>query len=278
MSSIVTDQGMVHYETYGTGSPVILLHGWIGSWGLWQPTMEALGAYYRCYALDFWGFGESGKKRASYAVADFMELVRQFMDALGIAHAPLIGHSMGGTTSLGTTIRYPDRITKVCVIGSPIVGTSLSIFLQLAGVPWIGSLVRQSPALLKLGIRAASPLITREPKWYSMVSRDISATTAESFFSSIGSLRRTDLRPRLNEIRVPTMGLYGSRDVIVHPRQYEPLRQGVPHARIEVMPRSGHFPMLDEPDQYLRIIRSFLDDRPEVVEESASWSYRPPLP
>ena len=278
MSSIVTDQGMVHYETYGTGSPVILLHGWIGSWGLWQPTMEALGANYRCYALDFWGFGESGKKRDSYAVADFMELVRQFMDALGIAQAPLIGHSMGGTTSLGTTMRYPDRITKVCVIGSPIVGTSLSIMLQLAGVPWIGTLVRRLPVLLKLGVRAAAPLITRDRRWYDMVSRDISATTVDSFFSSIGSLRRTDLRPRLNEIKVPTMGLYGLRDVIVHPKQYEPLRSGVPHARVEIMPKSGHFPMLDEPEHYLTIIRSFLGDKNGGVEEPVSWSYRPPLP
>jgi pimeloyl-ACP methyl ester carboxylesterase len=278
MSSIVTDQGMVHYETYGTGSPVILLHGWIGSWGLWQPTMEALGSQYRCYALDFWGFGESGKKRDSYAVGDFMELVRQFMDALGISRAPLIGHSMGGTTSLGTTMRYPDRISKVCVIGSPIVGNSLSIFLQLAGVPWIGSMVRRLPALLKLGIRVAAPLITRDPKWHAMVSRDISATTAESFFSSIGSLRRTDLRPRLGEIRVPTMGLYGGRDVIVHPRQYEPLRRGVPHARIEIMPKSGHFPMLDEPERYLEIVKSFLDEKPVDVEEPVAWSYRPSQP
>jgi pimeloyl-ACP methyl ester carboxylesterase len=260
MSSIVTDQGMVHYETFGTGSPVILLHGWIGSWGLWQPTMEALGRHYRCYALDFWGFGESGKTRNSYAVGDFMELVRQFMDVLGIAQAPLIGHSMGGTTSLGTTIRYPERITKVCVIGSPIVGTSLSIFLQLAGVRWIGSIVRRVPVLLNLCLRIASPLITRDPRWYSMVARDISSTTVDSFFSSIGSLRRTDLRPRLNEIKVPTMGIYGARDVIVHPKQYQPLSAGVQQARVEVMPRSGHFPMLDEPDKYLTLIRSFLGD------------------
>jgi pimeloyl-ACP methyl ester carboxylesterase len=185
---------------------------------------------------------------------------------------------MGGTTSLGTTLRYPDRITKVCVIGSPIVGSSLSIFLQLAGVPWIGSVVRRLPAVLKLGIRACAPVITRDPKWFAMVSRDISATTAESFFSSIGSLRRTDLRPRLSEVKVPTMGIYGGRDVIVHPRQYEPLRQGVPHARIEVMPRSGHFPMLDEPARYLEIIRSFLDEKNGRVEEPVPWHYRPPLP
>jgi pimeloyl-ACP methyl ester carboxylesterase len=265
MSSIVTDQGSVHYETYGSGSPVILLHGWIGSWGLWQPTMEALGRSHRCYAMDFWGFGESGKKRTSYAVADFTELVRQFMDALGIAQAPLIGHSMGGTTSLGTTVRYPERITKVCVIGSPIVGTSLSIFLQLAGVRWIGSVVRSMLPLLKFGIRAAAPLITRDPHWYDMVEVDLSRTTVESFFSSIGSLRRTDLRPRLPEIKVPVLGIYGQRDVIVHPKQYQPLLAGVKHARAEVMPNSGHFPMLDEPEKYLGVIRSFLDDAPPAA-------------
>jgi pimeloyl-ACP methyl ester carboxylesterase len=260
VSSIVTDQGIVHYETYGYGAPVILLHGWLGSWGLWQPTMEALGRQYRCYALDFWGFGESGKKRDSYAVGDFMALVAQFMDALGIEKAPLVGHSMGGTTALGTAIRTPERVTKVCVIGSPIVGSSLSVLLRLAGVPWIGSLVRQTPAALKFGVRLYAPRITRRPgEWYPMIARDLSATTVASFFSSIGSLRRTDLRPRLHEVQVPTLGIYGLRDVIVHPRQYEPLKAGVKQASIEIMPNSGHFPMLDEPEAYLSLIKAFLD-------------------
>jgi pimeloyl-ACP methyl ester carboxylesterase len=104
MSSIVTDQGIVHYETFGSGPPMIMLHGWIESWGLWQLTMEALGHQYRCCALDFLGFGESGKKRDSYAITGFMELVRQFMDVLGIAQAPLLGHSKGGTAGLGLAI------------------------------------------------------------------------------------------------------------------------------------------------------------------------------
>jgi pimeloyl-ACP methyl ester carboxylesterase len=262
MSSIITDQGIVHYETFGSGRPVILLHGWIESWGVWQPTMEALGQEYRCYALDFWGFGESGKKRDSYAIADYMELVRQFMDVLGIAQAPLIGHSMGGTAGLGAAVRNPDRITSVCVIGSPIVGTSLSLALKVAGEPWAGALAHMFLPGLKLAIRAAAPLITRDPRWYDMVARDLSATTVESFFSSIRSLRRTDLRPRLPEIKVPVMGIYGSRDVIVDPHEYLPLRGGVPHARIEIMPKSGHFPMLDEPAEYLGLVRSFLDQTP----------------
>jgi pimeloyl-ACP methyl ester carboxylesterase len=261
VSSIVTEQGIVHYESYGFGSPVILLHGWLGSWGLWQPTMEALGRQYRCYAMDFWGFGESGKKRDSYRVGDFMELVKQFMDALGIEAAPLIGHSMGGTTALGTAVRYPERVRRVCVIGSPMVGSSLSVFLKLAGVPWIGSVVRQLPSLLGLGLRVFAPLITRNPRtWYPMIARDISKTTVASFFSSIGSLAHTDLRTQLPDVKVPTTGIYGLRDVIVHPRQYTVLQSRVPQAHVELMPRSGHFPMLDEPDHYLGLVKAFLDN------------------
>jgi len=261
VSSIVTPQGIVHYETYGSGAPVILLHGWLGSWGLWQPTMEALGRRYRCYALDFWGFGESGKKRDSYQVDDFMELVKQFMDALGIESAPLIGHSMGGTTALGTALRYPERVRQVCVIGSPIVGSSLSPFLKLAGVPWIGSLVRNLPDQLAFGLRVFAPVITRDPaRWYPMITRDISRTTVESFFSSINSLGRTDLRAQLPSVRLPVTGVYGLRDVIVQPKQHAVLSQTVKHAHIAVMPRSGHFPMLDEPEAYLKHISAFLEN------------------
>jgi pimeloyl-ACP methyl ester carboxylesterase len=75
VSSITPDQGIAHYEVHGRGGPVILLHGWLGSWGLWQETMAYLGGFYRTYALDFWGLGESGKKRKSHAVRDSVSLV-----------------------------------------------------------------------------------------------------------------------------------------------------------------------------------------------------------
>jgi pimeloyl-ACP methyl ester carboxylesterase len=118
MSSIVTDQGIVHYEAYGRGEPVVLLHGWLGSWGYWLDTMEALGRYYRLYALDFWGFGDSGKRRERYLVTDFVDLVEQFMERLGIVRAPIIGHSMGGTVALSVALGHPQLVSKVAVVGS----------------------------------------------------------------------------------------------------------------------------------------------------------------
>ena len=263
MSSIVTDQGIVHYETYGQGKPVVLLHGWLGSWGLWQKTMEELGRSYRTYALDFWGFGDSGKKRATYRVPDFVSLVDQFMTRLGIESAPLVGHSMGGTVGLQVAIEHPQRVQKIAVVSAPIVGSSLNLFLRLAGHRQIAFLVYNTPALLRTGVRMASPfIVNREPlAWYRMQERDLSKTTLESFFASIDSLRQTDLRPRLSQVRVPTLGVYGAGDTIVNPKQYQPLRAGVQGAKIEIMRGSRHFPMIDEPEQFINVLKDFLDDK-----------------
>lgn len=259
MSSFTTDQGIVHYEVFGRGRPVILLHGWLGSWGLWQETMSYLGRFYRTYALDFWGFGESGKKRSSYAVQDFVSLVDQFMEQLGIERAPLVGHSMGGTVSLSVAIQYPQRARKVVVIGSPVVGSSLSLLLKLFGQRPIAYIVHHNLWGLRLGFRILAPFYTRDPRWSEMMDRDISSTTLESFLHSIASLRKTDLRPSLHQVQVPVMGMYGDNDIVVHPKQWEPLKECLPAARVERFPKAGHFIMLDEPERFQQVLHEFLE-------------------
>jgi pimeloyl-ACP methyl ester carboxylesterase len=268
VSSITTDQGIVHYEVYGRGRPVILLHGWLGSWGLWQETMAQLGRYYRTYALDFWGFGESGKKRDTYDVQDFVSLVDQFMEQLGIMQAPLVGHSMGGTVSLLVAIQYPHRVKKVVVVGSPIVGSSLSFLLKLFGVRFFASLTYMNLWALRLGFKILAPLYSSDRRWSDMMNRDISRTTLESFLLSIASLRRTDLRPKLSQVQVPVMGMYGDKDIVVSPHQWKPLLAGVPHARIERYHTAGHFIMLDEPAAFVEKLQDFLDSRPAAPEAS----------
>ncbi len=259
MSSLTTDKGIVHYEVYGRGRPVILLHGWLGSWGLWQETMGYLGNDYRTYALDFWGFGESGKKLTTYVISDFVSLVDQFMDAMGIEQAPVVGHSMGGTVGLSLAIQYSHRVSNVTVIGSPISGKSLALMLKLAGYRPIAVMVHNMMWVLKLGIRLSSPLITTDKRWYDMIDQDLSRTTVESFLSSISSLHQTDLSEQLGKIAVPTMGIYGDMDVIVNPGQWKPLKQHIAHARIERFADAGHFPMLDQPRRFQETLRDFLD-------------------
>ena len=221
--------------------------------------MAYLGRYYRTYALDFWGFGESGKKQPTFAVQDFVSMVDQFMERLGIIQAPLVGHSMGGTVSLMTTLQYPERVSKVVVIGSPVVGSSLAFLLKLAGYNWIASLVFRTMWALRFGLRVTAPIISQNPEFYSMIERDISRTTLESFFLSIASLRKTDLRPALHEISIPTMGMYGDKDVIVNPKQRNVLKAGVPQTQIARYKNAGHFIMLDAPQEFQETLKNFLD-------------------
>lgn len=260
MSSIVTDRGVVHYEAYGRGRPVILLHCWLGSWGYWLSTMEALSDRYKTYALDFWGFGDSAKTSGHYNVPDYVEMVVQFMERLGLERAPVMGHSMGGTVSLSLALTHPDRVQKVAVVGSPICGSGLALLLKLAAKRPLAMLAYNVPGFLPISIRLISPFWARDWRtWYAMFEQDLSRTTVESFHYSIASLHKTDLTPRLREIRVPALGIYGRKDRIVDPRQGELLLNHIGSAQVAYFEQSGHFPMLDEQERFHRTLHEFLD-------------------
>lgn len=259
MSSIVTDQGIVHYEAFGRGKPVILLHCWLGSWSYWFSTMEYLSDSYKTYALDFWGFGESAKQ-GSFTVSEYVNMVDQFMERMGLQQAPVMGHSMGGSVSLSLALTYPERVSEVAIVGSPITGSGLSFLLKLAGNRQIAWLLYRFPRLFAWGVRLASPFYARDWKtWYGMFEKDLSSTTMESFFASIRDLRFTDLRPRLNELSVPIMGIFGRKDNIVNPNQGEILRKKAPNPTVHYFQESAHFPMLDETSRFHQAIREFLE-------------------
>ena len=226
--------------------------------------MTFLWQGFRTYALDFWGFGESGKKRSTYHVQDFVSMVDQFMDKLGIASAPLVGHSMGGTVSLSVALKYPERVERVVIIGSPIVGSSLALPLKMAGYRNVTNILFTLFPAFRFGIRIVSPMICKDPAFPDMMDRDLSKTTLESFLISISSLRRTDLRPQLNKITTPVMGMFGDRDIIVNPNQWKPLQEGVPQARIERFRKAGHFIMLDDPLNFMFKLKDFLSNSPGV--------------
>ena len=259
MSSIVTDRGIVHYETVGRGRPVILLHCWLGSWSYWLSTMEYLSDAYKTYALDFWGFGESAKQ-GSFTVDEYVTMVAQFMERLGLRQTPVMGHSMGGSVTLSLALRHPQRVTKLAIVGSPVVGDGLSFPLKLAGNRQIAWLLYRFPRLFAFGVKLASPLYAQDWRaWYDMFIEDLSQTTMESFFISIRNLRQIDLRPVLHKLSMPVMGIFGRKDNIVDPRQGEILRAGAPHTLIHYFEQSAHFPMLDETEHFHQAIRDFLD-------------------
>jgi pimeloyl-ACP methyl ester carboxylesterase len=213
---------------------------------------------YKVYALDFWGFGESAKQKTPpFQVRSFAGMVSQFMDIMGIMRAPIFGHSMGGTVALSLALETPELVSKVAIIGSPIHGNSLNVFLKLSGIGWIARLVWRLPAIKRLVMWMV--LAGDSPAVRKMIFRDVDKTSTESFFRSIGDLHRIDLRDQIGSMNIPTLGVFGVRDNIVNPNQSRLLAKGVPQARVEMMQASRHFPMLDEPETFLQILQEFLE-------------------
>lgn len=256
---MMTEQGIVHYERQGRGRPVLLLHGWLGSWALWRDTIEILSGEFRTYALDFFGFGESVDRSADFSVSNYVTSVYQFMEKLGIAKAPLIGHSMGGTVSLAASARFPEMVVKTIVIGSPIQGNSLNLLLKLSGYRGIARIIWTTPSLLRMFMRIYAHFIAKDGNRVGkMIVQDTANISKESFFQSIGTLRQTDLRDQIRDLPMPVMGIYGKKDRIVNPNQSKVLKEVIPGSQIAWFEGSGHFPMMDEPGRFHETVRNFL--------------------
>ena len=257
MSSLTTEQGTVHYEAIGHGSPVVFLHGLFSSWGVWQQTMESFGKQYRSYALDF-SVSSSPNGSRLHAMRELVALVDAFMGRLGLDQAPLVGHCMGGTVSLAMAIVHPARVAKLGIVCAPVAGSSLTPGARLLGRRLTAGVLRAFPGLLRPGLRRVAPTLKQGRGWLYTDSGDLSRDWVTSLCARIASLVNTDLRPHLKEIRAPTLGVYGGRDLIVDPHERETLAIGIPSARVECLDEAGHFPMLDDPARFRQALLAFL--------------------
>ncbi|MBN1681451.1 MAG: alpha/beta hydrolase [Anaerolineae bacterium] len=120
MSAITIDNELVHYEVLGRGRPVILLHGWLGSWRYWVPCMQQLSMKYRTYAVDLWGFGDSGKDTQRFGFEAHVRQLHQFMEKLGISKTALVGHGLGGAVAARFAARQPERVPRMMVVCPPL--------------------------------------------------------------------------------------------------------------------------------------------------------------
>ncbi len=276
MSIIVIDNQTVHYEVFGRGRPVLFLHGWMGSWRYWYPTIEHVKRHYRAYSFDFWGFGESRHKSATESIHDYSRQVIRFLDALGIDRVLLVGHSMGGMVALKTALDHPTRIAKVVTVGAPITGASLSWFLKLTYYQPIANVFANAPWLRRFLFRHFLGE-TSDPAVHEILD-DSLKSSASTLQRSIASMLRTDLRPELSLLSVPALIVHGGRDEIVHPNQAD-LFHHVPPAQVVVMPKSRHFPFLDEPEQFNTLLLTFLahDSSPQHTSIPHTLMHPTPL-
>lgn len=272
MSVLVIDQQVVHYEVFGRGHPVLFLHGWLGSWRYWFPTMDLVSNHFRTYSFDFWGFGDSRGQNTHESIQNYSDQVIRFMDVLGIDKVTLIGHSMGGMVALKTAINHPKRISRVAAVGAPIDGDSLSWLLKLTDRPLFADAFAYLPWLRRSMFRFFLGE-TSDPAVHEVIA-DSLKSSATTLRRSVSSMWRTDLRPELPRLQVPTLIVHGGRDDIVRPNQAD-LFGNVPCAEVVVMPESRHFPFLDESEVFNDLLLRFLrQEQPRVLPR---MKLRPPV-
>lgn len=120
MSAITIGGELIHYEVLGRGRPVLLLHSWVGSWRYWVPTMQNLLLKYRVYALDLHGFGDTSKNAQKYSIDNQTQLIFDFMNAMAIPKAAIVGHGLGGWVAAEFARRYQDKAPRLMLISAPL--------------------------------------------------------------------------------------------------------------------------------------------------------------
>jgi len=120
MSAITVGGDLVHYEVLGRGRPVILIHGWLGSWRYWIPAMRQLQLKYRVYAVDLFGFGDSGKNPDKYSISQQVVLLDDFMRALAIPKAAMIGHGLGAQVIMQFASQNQEKVARMMITGAPL--------------------------------------------------------------------------------------------------------------------------------------------------------------
>ncbi len=240
MSAILVDGGLIHYETFGRGKSLVFVHGWLGSWRYWMPTMEDLAVKYRTYALDLWGFGDSDK-RDRYSVEDYINLLESFLDELGIWRTALVGHALGGTVAVRFAALYPERVERLLAVSLPITGEAISI------------------KALTLDSGSVFGRFFRKPPEYQSVIQEMEKTARDAVETSVQSVMRLDLRRDIARVNVPLLVVYGGKDNVIDPAQAQLLEDTDANVRPMALDSARHFPMLEERSKFNRLLMDFLE-------------------
>lgn len=241
----------------GAGSPLVFVHGFTTTAEFWREQVEAFSSRYRVIRINLPGHGVSPRPEGrSYTIPAFANDILQVYRALDIDDAILVGLSMGGTVAQSFTLAHPERVQALVLVGATPhgLGEDVNVDNVLKAIDELG-VVQASQNVIErsFGSAASSKLI-------EFAKREVAQTPAFVAREAIASLNASDSRPRLRDIRVPTLVVVGNEDIITPPAESVILAQGIRDSCLEVIADAGHFPMLEQPQAFNRVIENFLAD------------------
>ena len=250
MSVTVINDNFVHYEVFGRGKPVIFLHGWLGSWRYWWPSMQALSKHHRTFAFDLWGFGDSGKVTSEYSFEAYLDMLEQFVERLGIQGAlTLIGHDVGAAIALRFARLNPQLVERVVAVSLPVNSNAINHNLSNGKT--------ESFVNRYLSKSAAFPELEQEAG-----KHDLSAISAVA-----SQLMLYDCTLDLEQATCQVLLVFGDRDAIIKAPENGAVPQAFLDDSLHVVTLEGcnHFPMLEETAVFNRLIEDFIHNQEQVT-------------
>ena len=264
MSIVILKDEIVHYEVLGRGRPLIFLHGWVGSWRYWIPAMQAASISFRTYAIDLWGFGDTAKVVDNYSLDSQVDLLDQFLDELGIGKIALIGHGLGAVIGMLYTNRFHSLVDRIMAISLPNGRHTINQRMYSATPPDL-----------------AEWLLGRTTD-YEAARNETNKADQRAVHFSLNNLQTIDFNAISRNLTTPCLMVYGQNDPAVEeiaPQDPSTLQETLPnHIHEVVFEQSGHFPMLDEPSKFNRLVADFLSlssgTSPKQLSIKEEWKRR----
>jgi pimeloyl-ACP methyl ester carboxylesterase len=256
-----------YWQLGNSGSIVILLHGGGGYIELWKHNIFELAKHHRVYAFDMVGAGLTDKPGAKYTFDFMANFTRQFMQALDIQKASFVGASAGGGVALTVTIKFPELVDKLVIVGSAGLGKEISLLLRLPTIPILGKLLsKPSKSGLTLLCKQAvynPKLVTPEfvEEFYQMATlpgaTEAMLNVGSSNFNIWGQFYQPIVE-KLNTITAHTLIIWGKQDPMVPVSHALNTAKNIPNARLEIIGECGHWSPIEHPEKFNQLVLEFL--------------------
>lgn len=242
-------------EVSGEGAPLVFVHGFTTTAEFWREQIEAFSARHQMIRINLPGHGCSPRPEdRNYTIDAFVEDVLEVYRALAIDPAVLIGLSMGGTVAQTFALSYPERVKALVLVGATPhgLGSDVNVDNVLKAIEDLGVVTASQKVIERsFGSAASRALI-------DFAKKEVAQTPAFVARQAIASLNASDSRPKLGDIRVPTLVIVGEEDIITPPTESQILAEGIPNSRLYNIPAAGHFPMLEQPNTFNQLLGDFL--------------------